>query len=51
MGGAGDKEKKTLKEWDKQEANRQPLCIIFLEEHNFELKLELIHLLPTLRGL
>lgn len=31
--------------------NKQPLCIIFHEAKNFELKSRLIHLLPTFRDL
>ena len=48
---SGDEVEKTLREKVTQEVNQHPLCITFPEAQKFQLKFEVIHLLPTFGGL
>lgn len=51
MSDLEDDQENTLREWATQEVTQEPLCITFLESRTFKLKSDLIHLLPTFRGL
>ncbi|KAL7616914.1 hypothetical protein Lser_V15G01789 [Lactuca serriola] len=49
--GGNPPPKQTLRQWARQEVTQQPLCITYPAATNLELKSDLIHLLPTFRGL